>query len=316
MIEKPSFTKRLLHSTLALDFKNQRIDVEAVPLTCPVLPRAFHLARVAVVADVHLPDQVVDIPRLLRLIPLQKPDAILIPGDLTNSYTDFDAKGLYVLARELTKIAPCFAVPGNHEQRLNREPQYRRILEQCGVHYLCDSYADWHKDGETLRLYGDLINAGMHLITPGASSAELINYYDENCATITVPLDPALSAAANAQKYYKDYAKAKNAEKILSEQMARAEVEAEYLGAVLEELSRAESEADLAEIREELELEGKKIYAYMPTWRGSVGNIDQKANTYFKYYLYELDKLLDDDEIICPSCGNKTKKGKFCKKIQ
>lgn len=53
-----------------------------------------------------------------------------------------------------------------------------------------------------------------------------------------------------------------------------------------------------AQIREELELEGKKIYAYMPTWRGSVGNLDQKANTYFKYYLYELDKLLDDDEIV------------------
>lgn len=53
-----------------------------------------------------------------------------------------------------------------------------------------------------------------------------------------------------------------------------------------------------AQIREELELEGKKIYAYMPTWRGSVGNIDQKANTYFKYYLYELDKLLNDDEIV------------------
>lgn len=53
-----------------------------------------------------------------------------------------------------------------------------------------------------------------------------------------------------------------------------------------------------AEIIEELELQGKRVYAYMPTWRGSVGNIDDKANTYFKYYLYELDKLLDDDEII------------------
>ena len=53
-----------------------------------------------------------------------------------------------------------------------------------------------------------------------------------------------------------------------------------------------------AQIREELELQGKKIYAYMPTWRGSVGNIDQKANTYFKYYLYELDKLLNEDEIV------------------
>jgi ABC-type dipeptide/oligopeptide/nickel transport system ATPase subunit len=52
-----------------------------------------------------------------------------------------------------------------------------------------------------------------------------------------------------------------------------------------------------AEIIEEMGLQGKRVYAYMPTWRGSVGNIDDKANTYFKYYLYELDKLLDDDTL-------------------
>ncbi len=53
-----------------------------------------------------------------------------------------------------------------------------------------------------------------------------------------------------------------------------------------------------AQIIKELELEGKKIYAYMPTWRGSVGDIDVKANIYFQYYLYELDKQLNDDEIV------------------
>ena len=154
MYEKPSLAKRLLHSTLLLDFKNQRIDVEAVPLTCPGLPQAFHLARIAVVADVHLPDQVVSIPRLLRCLQMQRPDAIFLPGDLTNSYTDFDGKGLWHFAKALVKIAPCFAVPGNHEQRLGREGRYRKILTACGVHYMSDSYADWHKDGATLRLYG------------------------------------------------------------------------------------------------------------------------------------------------------------------
>lgn len=52
------------------------------------------------------------------------------------------------------------------------------------------------------------------------------------------------------------------------------------------------------EIIKELDLQGKRVYAYMPTWRGSVGNIDAKANAYFQYYLYELDKILGDDEIV------------------
>lgn len=154
MNEQPNLAKRLLHSTLALDFKNQAIDVQPIPLTCPGLPPAFHLARIAVVADIHLPDQIVSIPRLLRCLQMQRPDAIFLPGDLTNSYTDFDEVGLRHFARALTRIAPCFAVPGNHEQRLGREERYRRILTACGVHYMSDSYADWHKDGATLRLYG------------------------------------------------------------------------------------------------------------------------------------------------------------------
>ncbi|MBQ7088546.1 MAG: metallophosphoesterase [Clostridia bacterium] len=154
MDEKPSLAKRLLHSTLVLDVQHRRIDVEAVPLTCVGLPKAFHLARIAVVADVHLPDQIVSIPRLLRCLQMQRPDAIFLTGDLTNSYTDFDRKGLWHFAKALVSIAPCFAVPGNHEQRLGREAAYRRILTACGVHYMSDSYADWHKDGATLRLYG------------------------------------------------------------------------------------------------------------------------------------------------------------------
>ena len=52
------------------------------------------------------------------------------------------------------------------------------------------------------------------------------------------------------------------------------------------------------QIIKEQGLEGKRVYAYMPTWRGSVGNIDKKANVYFQYYLYELDKLLGDDEVL------------------
>ncbi len=109
---------------------------------------------------------------------------------------------------------------------------------------------------ETLRLYGDLIHAGMHLIPVGAASAELINYYDENCATITVPLDPALSAAANAQKYYKDYRRAQTAERMLTQRIAAGEQELIYLESVFDSLSRATSTRELEELRQELEAEG------------------------------------------------------------
>lgn len=111
-------------------------------------------------------------------------------------------------------------------------------------------------DRELWRLYGDLIHANMGRISPGADAAELVDYYDENCALRTVPLDPSLSAAANAQKYYKEYRKAQTAERVLTERIAAGEQERLYIETVADALSRAESERELEELRQELEEEG------------------------------------------------------------
>ena len=109
---------------------------------------------------------------------------------------------------------------------------------------------------EQKRLYADLINANLHVIPKGAASAELMNYYDENCAMLTVPLDPSLSAAKNAQKYYKEYRKAKTAEEILGQQIALGETELKYLESVSDALSRAGDSRELEELRRELEQSG------------------------------------------------------------
>jgi CDP-glycerol glycerophosphotransferase len=52
-------------------------------------------------------------------------------------------------------------------------------------------------------------------------------------------------------------------------------------------------------VRDEMNLEGKRIYAYMPTWRGTINKIgSSKERTYLLYFFYELDKRLTDDEIL------------------
>ena len=71
-----------------------------------------------------------------------------------------------------------------------------------------------------------------------------------------MPLDPALSAAANAQKYYKDYRKAQTAERVLAEQIAAGEEELTYLYTVRDALSRAATLREIAELRQELEAGG------------------------------------------------------------
>ena len=105
---------------------------------------------------------------------------------------------------------------------------------------------------ERLRQLGDIVTANIHRIVKGQTVIQCEDFYDENMSLIDVPISPILSPQQNAAKFYKDYAKLKNAEKELTHQMELGEQELHYLKSVLEELNRAENEAELDEIRQEL----------------------------------------------------------------
>ena len=105
---------------------------------------------------------------------------------------------------------------------------------------------------DQLRIYGDLITANLYRMERGQSRLEAENFYDPEGGTIAIPLDPLLTPQQNAAKYYKRYTKAKTAEKYLTEQMAIARRDLDYIESVLEELDRAETEQDFLDIRGEL----------------------------------------------------------------
>ena len=111
-------------------------------------------------------------------------------------------------------------------------------------------------DRERLRQLGDILTANLHSLVKGQTKALCQDFYDENMAMVEIPLSPTLSPQQNAAKYYKDYARMKNAEKELCHQLALGREELAYLESVLEELNRAGSEAELEEIRQELSAGG------------------------------------------------------------
>ena len=104
---------------------------------------------------------------------------------------------------------------------------------------------------EQLKIYAELITANQYRLTEKASEYVLENYYDQN-KPITVPANPALTAQQNAQRYYKEYKKAVNAEKMLHDLIKEGEQEIIYLDSVLDTLTRAETEREISEIRSEL----------------------------------------------------------------
>ena len=112
------------------------------------------------------------------------------------------------------------------------------------------------KDRERLRQLGDIVTANLHRAVKGQKVLEAEDFYDEKMPVISIPLSPLLSPQQNAAKFYKDYARKKNAEKELTHQLALGREELHYLQSVLEELSRAQTEQELEEIRQELRAGG------------------------------------------------------------
>ncbi len=111
-------------------------------------------------------------------------------------------------------------------------------------------------DRERLRQLGDIVTANLHAIQKGQTKLQAVDFYDEAMPVITIELSPVLSPQQNAAKFYKDYARMKNAEKELTRQIALGQEELSYLQSVLEELGRADSEQALEEIRAELQAGG------------------------------------------------------------
>ena len=111
-------------------------------------------------------------------------------------------------------------------------------------------------DRERLRQLGDILTANIHRMQKGRSSVTVEDFYDEAMPQIQVPISPILSPQQNAAKFYKDYSRMKNAEKELTHQLQVGRQELSYLQSVLEELDRAQTEAELEEIRQELQSGG------------------------------------------------------------
>lgn len=137
------------------------------------------------------------------------------------------------------RSAELFKTLQNLQERAVRKAANReKELEEC-------------KDKEAYRIFGDLIISNQYALKKGAPYYDLQNYYDEN-KTVRIPADVTLSPAQNAQKYYKEYRKKQVAETKLTDFIAQARQEAEYLDSVIDSLSRAETDSEISAIRTEL----------------------------------------------------------------
>lgn len=143
------------------------------------------------------------------------------------------------LMRVKARSADLFKKVTTLQERAVRKALNRtRELEQC-------------KDKDTYKLFGDLISTNQYRLQKGSMYYDLENYYDNN-NIIRIPADMLLTPSQNAQKYYKEYRKKQVAQDKLQGFIDEANAEASYFETVIDALSRAETDSEITEIRQEL----------------------------------------------------------------
>lgn len=100
------------------------------------------------------------------------------------------------------------------------------------------------------KIYGELIHTYGYQLTPEDTSLTCINYYDNTEVTITI--DPTLTAAENANKYFNRYNKLKRTFEAVSQQIEETNELIQHLETILTALDIARQEEDLVLIKQEL----------------------------------------------------------------
>ncbi len=100
------------------------------------------------------------------------------------------------------------------------------------------------------RIYGEMIHTYGYSVPEHAKKFEAINYYTND--PVTVPLNPELTPAENAKKYFDRYSKLKRTAEALSTLLVETREEIEHLESIATALDIAVSESDLTQIKQEL----------------------------------------------------------------
>ena len=149
-----------------------------------------------------------------------------------------------VLAQTKQRADDLFKLLISLSERIRRRVSAQKLeLEEC-------------KNRDSYRINGDLIMSNLYRIEKGMNKVSVENFYEEGSPEVEIKLDPRLTPSQNAQKYYSEYRKADTADKMLRKLIASGEEEEKYIDSVFDALSRASTESELSEIREELASSG------------------------------------------------------------
>ncbi len=121
-------------------WSNNSIQVTHIDYESDQLPESFDGCCIVQVSDLHNKKYALNNRALLKAINAETPDYLMLTGDFVDgkSHTNFD-NALYTM-EQLTEIAPCYYIAGNHEAGLKQKglSEYLAKVKEMGVRYLCN----------------------------------------------------------------------------------------------------------------------------------------------------------------------------------
>ena len=135
-------------------FRWQCWGIQTTETQVPVtgLPDGFEDFRIVHLSDLHGHEYGEESRELLEKIREEKPEVIVITGDLIDRESQFAM--VPALAKGLSAIAPTYYVTGNHEWAVGNVKALKGILAECGVTVLSNDYVVLKRNGGRVVLAG------------------------------------------------------------------------------------------------------------------------------------------------------------------
>lgn len=125
----------------------------------------------------------------------------------------------------------------------------RKLAEQEETMQKCADYEDY-------KIKGELLTANLFQIKPGMETITVENYYTDPPCQTTIALNQDILPAAQGQKYFKQYRKAKSSYEQAMAHSNSTKAEIAYLENVRQMLDTCTLPAEISEVRQELKEQG------------------------------------------------------------
>ena len=144
---------------------NEELKKERYIISSKKIPKAFNGKKIIFLSDLHNAQLGKENENLLTAIDEEKPDYIIAGGDMLVSKASHHSEEAIKLMRKLAVRYPVYCGNGNHEERLlwrQKEcpeageiyQNYKRALQDCGVHHLYNETIKIEEKGSYLYISG------------------------------------------------------------------------------------------------------------------------------------------------------------------